>query len=206
MTFKCPSRSSVIKSGTNRISLNSLNLICMHGRVLEIQEKLQLCPWNASRVQSVTSYYSSSSWNALNRLSSYRYRLIYMYVLTQVWRPCRDVIFHVWLKQTIRIFLPCKFTAECINKRIFIILEVGIFQNQNCDFVSVMVCYLPAICSVIFQVLHFPALRFGPLFSRSCIFQSLIFFGPSFSGPANSAPPLLSDFRNPKALLIRNRS
>jgi len=42
-----------------------------------------------------------------------------MYVLTQVWRPCRDVnvIFHVWLKQTIRIFLPCKFTAECTNKR-----------------------------------------------------------------------------------------
>ena len=108
-----------------------------------------------------------------------------MKVLTQVWRPCRDVIFHVWLKQTIRIFLPCKFTAECTNKTIFIILEVGIFQNQNCDLVSVMVCHLPAICSVIFQVLHFPAviwsaifqvlhfpaMRFGPSFSRSCIFQ-----------------------------------
>ena len=100
---------------------------------------------------------SSSSWNALNPLSSYVYRLIYMKVLTQVWRPCRDVIFHVWLKQTIRIFLPCKFTAECTNKIIFIILEVGIFQNQNCDLVSVMVCHLPAIWSVIFRSCKFSA-------------------------------------------------
>ena len=29
----------------------------------------------------------------------------------------------------------------------------------------------------------------GSSFSRSCIFQFLFFFGPSFSGPANSAPP-----------------
>ena len=28
---------------------------------------------------------------------------------------------------------------------------------------------------VIFQVLQFPGLRFGPSFSRSCIFQSLFF-------------------------------
>jgi len=98
-----------------------------------------------------------------------------MYVLTQVWRPCRDVIFHVWLKQTIRIFLPCKFTAECTNKRIFIILEVGIFQNQNCDFVSVMVCHLPAICSVIFQVLHFPVFDlFWSVIFRSCKFSAPI--------------------------------
>jgi len=36
----------------------------------------------------------------------------------------------------------------------------------------------PAIWSVIFQVLHFPALRFGPSFSRSCIFQVLHFQSP----------------------------
>ena len=101
------------------------------------------------------------------------YRLIYMYVLTQVCRPCRDVIFHVWLKQTIRLFLPCKFTAECTNKRIFIILEVGIFQNQNCDLVSVMVCHLPAIWSVIFQVLHFPVFDlFWSVIFRSCKFSA----------------------------------
>jgi len=123
---------------------------------------------------------SSSSWNALNPLSSYVYRLIYLYVLTQVWRPCRDVIFHVWLKQTIRIFLPCKFTAECTNKRFFIILEVGIFQNQNCDLISIMVCHLPAIWSVIFQVLHFPALRFGPSLSSISVRH---FPGPAFSSP-----------------------
>jgi len=46
-----------------------------------------------------------------------------------------------------------------------------------------------AIWSVIFQALQFPGLRFGPSFSRACIFQSLFFCGPSFSGPANSAPP-----------------
>jgi len=182
MTFKCPSRSSVIKSGTNRkllvvysnfcrithcqviptakrchlyglcISLNSLHLICMHGRVLEIQEKLQLGQECESSPECHNVNNPSSSWNALSPLSSYVYRLIYMYVLTQVWYS--RVIFHVWLKQTIRIFLPSKFTAECTNKRIIIILEVGIFQNQNCDLVSVIFRRLPAFRSVIFQVLQ----------------------------------------------------
>ena len=74
---------------------------------------------------------------------------------------------------------------------------------------------LHLVGSFIFQVLHFPAPRFGPSFSRSCIFQpcdlvlhfpglafsspaiwSVIFqvlhfpalrFGPSFSGPAFSS-------------------
>jgi len=45
------------------------------------------------------------------------------------------------------------------------------------------------ISSVIFQVLQIPGLRFGPSFSRCCNFQSLFFCGPTFSGPANSAPP-----------------
>ena len=36
----------------------------------------------------------------------------------------------------------------------------------------------PATWSVIFQVLHFPALRFGPSFSRSCIVQVLHFQSP----------------------------
>ena len=31
-------------------------------------------------------------------------------------------------------------------------------------------------------------------FSRCCIFQSLFFCGPSFSGPANSAPPFRPEF------------
>ena len=54
----------------------------------------------------------------------------------------------------------------------------------------------PGICkSVIFQVLHFPALRFGPSFSRCCNFQSLFFCGPTFSGPANSAPPAHALYR-----------
>jgi len=36
----------------------------------------------------------------------------------------------------------------------------------------------PAIWAVIFQVLHFYALRLGPSFSRSCIFQVLHFQSP----------------------------
>ena len=48
----------------------------------------------------------------------------------------------------------------------------------------------PAIRSFIFQVLQIPGLRFGPSFSRCCNFQSLFFCGPTFSGPANSAPPI----------------
>jgi len=43
--------------------------------------------------------------------------------------------------------------------------------------------------SVIFQVLHFPALRFGPSFSGPAFFSLCSFFGPPFLGTANSAPP-----------------
>ena len=64
-------------------------------------------------------------------------------------------------------------------------------QHCNCSFAFLrkLAQNFAVPGSVIFQVLHFPALQFGPSFSRSCIFQSLIFFGPPFSGPANSAPP-----------------
>jgi len=95
---------------------------------------------------------------------------MYMYILTQVWWPCRDVIFHVWLKQTIRIFLPCKFTVECTSKRIFIILEVGIFQNQNCDFNN-------GLSSSSDLVRHFP----GPAFSSQDCDLVRHFPGPAFS-------------------------
>jgi len=37
--------------------------------------------------------------------------------------------------------------------------------------------------------MHFPALLFDPSFSKSCTFQSLVLFGPSFSDLINSAPP-----------------
>ena len=163
MTFKCPSRLSVMKSGTNRKLLVVYSNFCRitHYQViptakrwhfygllctqqLELNLHARACPLNSGetsirspgmRLESSPECHnfnnSSSPWNALNPLSRYVYRLIYMHVLTQVWRPCQGVIFHVWLKQTIRIFLPCKCTAECTIKRIFIILEVGIFQNQN---------------------------------------------------------------------------
>jgi len=64
--------------------------------------------------------------------------------------------------------------------------------SSPCD----LVVYFPGLAnsrgeiwSVIFQVLQFPGLRFGPSFSRCCNFQSLFFCGPTFSGPANLAPP-----------------
>ena len=121
------------------ISLNSLNLICMHGRALEIQEKLQLGPRNASRVQSVATLiilaHHEMPWILLVAMCT-GYVCLNASLMTMP--GCIYIIFHVWLKQTIRIFLPCKFTAECTNNKIFIILEVGIFQNQNCDLVSVM--------------------------------------------------------------------
>ena len=52
---------------------------------------------------------------------------------------------------------------------------------QPCDLVRHFpgpASYSPAIWSVIFQFLHFPALRIGPSFSRSCIVQVLHFQSP----------------------------
>jgi len=47
-------------------------------------------------------------------------------------------------------------------------------------------CWLPVVFNAEYVSIH-RALRQS--FSRSCIFQLLKTFGPSFSGPANSAPP-----------------
>ena len=139
------------------LSLNSLNLICMHRCILEIQgKKLQLrsrecvlCPECST---SIILDYHEMPWILLVPMT----RLIC--ILAYVWRPSLNVIFDVLLQQTKRIFLPCKFAAECTSERIFTIIEVSVFQNQNCD----LVCHFPgpAFSSFwSFLVRHFQVLQ-----------------------------------------------
>ena len=66
----------------------------------------------------------------------------------------------------------------------------------------------PEIWSVVFRVLHFPALRYGPSFCRSCIcffrlsiIQVLLFCCPSFSGPAVHIVVALRDIGHMMSLL-----
>jgi len=54
-------------------------------------------------------------------------------------------------ESALKIYVHC----ECTSERFFTITEVGQEFSST------------AIWSFIFMVLHFPALRFGPLFSRS---------------------------------------
>jgi len=58
--------------------------------------------------------------------------------------------------------------------------------------------------SIIFQVLHFPALRFGPSFSRSCIFMPWDLVR-HFPGPTFSVAPFCTGTGTCKKVLVAKR-
>jgi len=99
-------------------------------------------------------------------------------------------------RQNVFSALKILLLSECTGERIFTIMELSIFQN--CDLVfhfRVPAFSSPEIWSVIFQVLHFPALRFCPSFSRSCIFQSDLFWSVIFRSCKFSARKFITIIR-----------